>query len=342
MSTPRPARKPETLRSILIIRPGGIGDAVLLIPAILAFREKYADASITVLAERRNGAVFSMCPAVDELVYYDHAFDLLKVVLTEFDAVVDTEQWHRLSAVVARATLSPVLSGFGTNERRRLFTDQIPYSHDDYEVTSFLRLFEPLGIVNPSCIPSNYVAVPPNAIEAAKKLLGDVYERPYIVIFPGASIDERRWGWENFRAAGENILLKHNLHLVVVGGSGDVADGDRIVAHLRGVNLAGKASLAETAAIIDKSLFLISGDSGILHLGVGLGRPTISLFGPGIALKWAPQGEKHLVINKNLDCSPCTSYGNTPKCPSGAGCMADIKVEEVVGAASKLAANVAV
>ncbi len=59
--------------------------------------------------------------------------------------------------------------------------------------------------------------------------------------------------------------------------------------------------------VIDKSAVLVSGDSGILHVGVGLGRPTVSLFGPGIAKKWAPRGDKHIVINKNLPCSPCTN-----------------------------------
>jgi len=53
---------------------------------------------------------------------------------------------------------------------------------------------------------------------------------------------------------------------------------------------------------------LISGDpvsffalnSGIIHLGVLCNIPTISLFGSGIADKWAPKGAKHITINKKV------------------------------------------
>jgi ADP-heptose:LPS heptosyltransferase len=76
---------------------------------------------------------------------------------------------------------------------------------------------------------------------------------------------------------------------------------------------------------------LVSGDSGVLHLAVGLDVPTVSLFGPGIAEKWAPRGDIHRVIDHHLACSPCTRFGTTPPCPIQARCLADIGVDEVLG-----------
>ena len=61
--------------SFLVIRPGGIGDAVLLVPALLALREGFPHAVITVLAERRNSAAFSLCGAVDKVLLYDKPLD---------------------------------------------------------------------------------------------------------------------------------------------------------------------------------------------------------------------------------------------------------------------------
>ncbi len=81
---------------------------------------------------------------------------------------------------------------------------------------------------------------------------------------------------------------------------------------------------------------LVSGDSGVLHIAVGLNKPTVSLFGPGIAAKWAPRGEKHIVLNHHLDCSPCTRFGYTPSCSHGARCIQDITVEEVFTAVMTL------
>jgi len=74
----------------------------------------------------------------------------------------------------------------------------------------------------------------------------------------------------------------------------------------------------------------------VLHIAVGLGVPTVSLFGPGRAKKWAPRGERHVVISKELPCSPCTTFGNTPPCPYNVRCMSDITVDEVVNAVTML------
>jgi len=337
ITRPFPAGKPETLHSILFIRPGGIGDASLLIPAILAFRERYLGARIAVLAEKRNGAVFGLCPAVDELLLYDRRGDLRKAVCGTYDAVIDTEQWHRLSAVVARMTRAPMLIGYATNEKKRLFTHSVPYSHDDYEADSFFHLLHVFGIATPPEMPAPFLAVPADAAKRGEGLLGKYIAQPFVAIFPGASIPERRWGADKFRKVAESLNAR-GIPVVVVGGKGDATDGDRIITGEYGLNLAGKTSLAETAAVIEKAAILVSGDSGILHIGVGLDKPTVSLFGPGIAKKWAPRGERHIVINKRFPCSPCTKFGYTPKCPRKAKCMTDITVDEVVAAVEKLIA----
>lgn len=119
---------------------------------------------------------------------------------------------------------------------------------------------------------------------------------------------------------------------MVVGGPDDLEDGE-LIAGTNGLNLAGKTTLVETAAVIARSSSAVSGDSGVLHLAVGLDVSTVSLFGPGIAAKWSPRGEKHVVLNHNISCSPCTKFGSTPPCPYGARCMKEITADELVEAA---------
>ena len=306
--------------SFLIIRPGGIGDAVLLIPAINALKKKSPDIQITVLAEKRNASAFKLCPYVGEVLHYHKPKELVKALRGNYDVVIDTEQWHRLSAVVARLTGAPVSIGYATNERKKLFTHPVPYSHDDYEADSFLNLLTPLGIAVTDQIMTPFLIVPETSRIKAVTLLESLASKPFVTIFPGASIPERRWGTDKFAAVAQRLSEK-GIATVVVGGKGEEADGDRIIDGTRGLNLAGKTSLIETAAIIEKSSVLLSGDSGILHIGVGLGKPTVSLFGPGIAKKWAPKGDRHVVLNKKLPCSPCTRFGYTPKCPINAKCL---------------------
>jgi ADP-heptose:LPS heptosyltransferase len=330
--------KSGQIDSILIIRPGGIGDAVLLVPAILAIRSKYPSAKICILAERRNSAVFNLCPEVDQVLRYDLPLELFTAVRGYYDLVIDTEQWHRLSAVVARLTRAPLLVGFGTNRRRRMLTHAMPYCHDDYEAESFLRLLEPLGIEMQGN-QGRFLTIPEDGVKAAGSLLVPLAGKPFVAIFPGASIPERRWGGERFRQLAENLSAA-GYPVVVVGGKVDQAQGETITADGRlGLNLAGRLSLAGSAAVIEQCRLLVSGDSGLLHIGVGLGRPTVSLFGPGRAAKWAPQGECHVVINRGLACSPCTTFGSTPPCPDDARCMKDIRVDQVANQVTSLLAR---
>jgi ADP-heptose:LPS heptosyltransferase len=329
-----PARKKATAidpRSILVIRPGGIGDAILLAPALLALKGRFPDARITVLAEQRNAAALELCPAVDRILLYHRKEDLWEAVSGGYHVVIDSEQWHRLSAVVVRLIGAPLSIGFATNRRSRLFSHPIGYSHDDYEMTSFFNLLSPLGIA-PSAVPVPFLTVPE---EASRRVEGLLPPSHFAVIFPGASIAERKWGADRFRQLAARLTL-HGLPVVVVGGEEDAEEGHFIVRGCGGVNLVGETSLLETAAVIARSALLISGDSGLLHIGVGLGIPTVSLFGPGIEAKWGPKGEGHRVLNLKLPCSPCTRFGTTPPCPDKARCLSEIAVSDVVAAACEL------
>ena len=322
------------VQSILIIRPGGIGDALLLAPAINLLRSNYSDAVITILAERRNEGAFSLIPAIDRLLLYDNYTDLFHCLHSKYDLIIDTEQWHRMSAVIARAVSSRMKIGFDTNERRRLFTHPVPYSQDDYEAQSFINLLHPLAIRETFVNSSPFLAVPESAADEINSLLGSITS-PYIAIFPGASVKERRWSVGKFRSLVQYIA-DAGFAVVIIGGKEDKDSGEAILSGSNGLNLAGRTSLAGTAAVVARSRLLVSGDSGVLHIAVGLGIPAVALFGAGIAKKWGPQGKRHMVLNRNLVCSPCTLFGTTPVCTAAVRCLDEIGVEEVFEAVNAL------
>lgn len=317
---------PPVVSRILIIRPGGIGDAVHLIPTIQAIKAANPSATIDILAEKRNAAVLALCSDVGQVFLYDRPTEFLTVLRRRYDVIIDTEQWHRLSALVARLIRSHYKIGFASNERHRLFTHCVDYSQDDYEMESFSHLLTPLAIPFNIDLSHPFLHVPSVAMHRAHELLAG-YDESFVTLFPGASIPERRWGVDKFRELARK-LMPNGLRLVVVGGADDREAGEEIVKD-GGLNLAGSTSLIETAAILEKSTLLVSGDSGVLHLAVGLGTPTVSLFGPGIAAKWAPRGAQHRVLNLGLACSPCTRFGTTPPCSVTSRCIEEIEVEEV-------------
>ncbi len=332
---PTPVKKDlDSPKTVLLIRPGGIGDAVLLIPTILSLRVAFPAIQIDILAEKRNSQIFRLSPEVSSVYCYDKLADFWRVLTSRYDLVIDTEQWHRLSAIIASLIRSRRKIGFGTNERAKLFTDVIDYSHNDYEGKSFLNLLHPLQLQLSSNISSPFLHIP-TSIRSSAEILGADFGR-YVVLFPGASIQERRWGADRFTALAA-LLNNLGLTVVVIGGGEDRTTGEAIVVKVAtAVNLAGKTTLLESAAVLRDAQLLVSGDSGILHIGVGLGTPTVSLFGPGIAAKWAPPGKHHRIINLDLPCSPCTQFGTTPPCPIEAKCLQDISATEVFSAAKEL------
>jgi lipopolysaccharide heptosyltransferase II len=327
----------ESVKRILLIRPGGIGDAVLLIPAIKALRKAYPACAIDILAERRNAAVFQLLSGIRTVYLYDTLAGLSSVLCNRYDAVIDTEQWYRLSAVVARMVRAPVKIGYGTNERERLFTHPVTYSLNDYEADSFLKLLHPLGVVC-QAVQMPFLDIPEPEECTVASLLKGAKRKPVVALFPGASVREKCWGTERFISLAAR-LAEGGATLVVVGGQEEVSVGEEIIRGTTGLNLAGKTTLVETASVLARADVLVSADSGSLHIAAGLDMPTVALFGPSNVNKWAPRGGRHWVVYKSLCCSPCSCYGTIPPCPHKISCMADITVDEVVHAVETLLAD---
>ena len=88
---------------ILVIRPGGIGDAVLLLPMLSALRAAVPESPVDVLCEGRNAPFFGLCPEIDRILVYDaHPFSALRALRrVRYAAVLDTAQFHNFSAVLA-------------------------------------------------------------------------------------------------------------------------------------------------------------------------------------------------------------------------------------------------
>lgn len=333
LSEPIYINESKKINSFLVIRPGGIGDAALLIPALNILRSYFPKATLTVLAEVRNAGVFALCPVINHVLCYDKLTDLWNILCGRYDCVIDTEQSHYLSAVIARIINAPLSIGFSSNSRCRLFTHGVIYSHDRYEIFSFFDLLRPLNIAMVDIVPKRFLKISDVARKNILKQIACYQKIRFITIFPGASIVERRWGEEKFYKLS---LLLHQIGfgIVVIGGMAEQVTGEYITDNGQiGLNMAGKTSLSETAAIIDFSSLLVTADSGMLHIAVGLNKATVSLFGPGRHKKWAGQDEvTDVVLNKHLACSPCTTFGTTPKCSNNASCMNEITVEEVFSA----------
>jgi lipopolysaccharide heptosyltransferase II len=334
---PRPGAGvlPHPVRKILVLRPGGIGDAVLFFPLLHALRRAFPGARLDVLAERRNVGLFDANDVVDRAYAYDRGSgrDLLTVLQQRYDVAIDTEQTHFLSAIVTYFTGAPIRCGFDTQGRGGLFTHRVGYSDQVYEVRSFLSLACALtGKDQPFDPEQPFFPVREEHVAWARTLLGAVSREGVAVVSPGASMPQRRWAPERYQELIRWFVGK-GWRVVIVGGSTDVVAARRATEGIDGnrvINLAGRTSLARTAAMIALADLYVSSDSGPLHIAYGVGTPTVHLFGSGILEKWAPAGSLYRAVHKALPCSPCTRYGYTPPCPYGVECMKQIEVADVI------------
>ncbi|MCC6712187.1 MAG: glycosyltransferase family 9 protein [Candidatus Dadabacteria bacterium] len=332
-----PGKDPRNVPpKILVIRPGGIGDAVLLYPALAVLRQEFPGSAIHVLAEKRNGGILAGCPYIDGVLLYDSSpvKTLAGVVKAGYDIVIDTEQWHRMTAALAYLTRAPVRAGFATNERARQFTHPVTHGRGDYEAVSFLNLVSAVtGKEYMFDEEKPFLPIDPGKYGKTLSALGEFKngKRGVVGIFTGATVKERRWGTLKFAGLAK-ALAGEGLGIVLLGGPGDVRSSAEVKKGLdykSVLDLTGKTPLMETAAVISMLDVLVSGDTGLMHIAYGAGTPTVSLFGAGIEEKWAPRGGRHAVINKRLPCSPCTEFGYTPPCPYGVRCLRDISVDDV-------------
>ena len=312
---------------------------------IRALREHYDRAAIDVLGERRNVGIYRINDLVREVHRYDNPMvygTLRRLARARYQIVIDTEQYHFLSAVAANYLRPTYLCGFDTLGRGRLYTHRVRYSEQVYEVLSFCNLAAAL-IGEPIEFDRDqpFLEVGSQWQEWAADMLGDYGDRPVAVIVPGASTEHKYWAPSRY-AEVARWLVRRGFLVVLLGGNDTIKTARGISADLSAkdvLNLAGQSSLPQTAGLVQRASLYVSSDTGALHIAYGVGTPTVHMFGSGILEKWAPPGHRYVVVSKDLPCSPCTRYGYTPPCPYDAACMDAITVADVIAAIEEVLAR---
>jgi heptosyltransferase-1 len=113
----------------------------------------------------------------------------------------------------------------------------------------------------------------------------------------------------------------------MLGGPVDRGAAGRIRASggPRLIDLAGETSLLQAAALIDRSALLVGVDTGLSHLGIAYGRPSLLLFGSTCPYLDTSRANARVLYHP-LPCSPCR---RTPTCNGEFTCMQSIAVNEV-------------
>ena len=330
---------------ILLVKLSSFGDVLHALPTLEALRDAYPDAHITWLVEAAYAPLLSGHPALDEVwigprlrpgeFFSGSNPARLRRLMQQlrarpFDLVVDVQGLLKSAVWVALAR-SPRKVGYDkTRELSYLaLTERVPpFDPEAHAVRRYLNLAHYLGA--PPALPRFRLGLDAAADIAA--LIPAAADRSLVVLHPGARWASKLWPPASWATLSE-WFHGQGFQVAVTGSAADQELVAGITAQCRTplLNLAGRTSLAQLAAILRQARLAVTTDTGAMHLAAALGTPVTALFGPTAPWRTGPFGDGHQVVRLGLACSPCFKR----QCPDPR-CLNDLSPEMVEAACEKI------
>lgn len=335
---------------ILVVRLSAIGDIVFASPLIAALRRAYPQAHIAWLVQPEYCALLDRHPDLDEVIVCPlghwrrlwrerrlreliSGISALRTTLRErrFDLAIDLQGLLK-SGALTRVSGARERIGLGSREGSQwLMTRTVQRGGDPRRIGSeYLYLAQTLGLP----VEDFAMAVRYGEIEAtfADRIIAEHdLSEGYAVLCPFTTRPQKHWIEERWAPLAARIRTDLGLTPVVLGGPADREAATRIgdAADPPLVDLTGRTSLLEAAALIDRASLLIGVDTGLGHMGIAFGTPSLLLFGSTCPYLDTTRANARVLYHK-LDCSPCK---RRPTCEGAFTCMRLITIEEILDAA---------
>ncbi len=330
-------------RNILIIKLGAIGDVVMALPLISAISASEPDAHITWVCGRIVEPILRLVPRINRIVTVDdnallkgntiqrirEIFRLwLSLAGKEYDLTINAyrDKRYRLLTLPLK---SRDYSDFMNTDRTGMI---IPGRYHGYEFARLYTGIDDSGIGD--------ISYPELFLPAQSTVLQqfDLTSR-YVVLAPGGASnflnidDVRRWDITSYISLAKE-LLESGFQVILSGAKNDLWISDYFT-DLPVINLVAKTSLIDLLLLLRKSKFLVTHDTGILHLAKLTNTKTFGLFGPVNPLERVGKSDNIDVIwgGEHLPCSPCYDGRKFAQCSNNL-CMKNILVEDVMNRVS--------
>jgi heptosyltransferase-2 len=330
----------------VIRSPNWIGDGIMSLPAIRAYKKYFPHDRLAVAAKRYLADIFLNIPGIDEIVPIPdcwtasaYASALRRMRARHFQrGVLFTNSFA--SALFFRLAGIRDCSGYDRDGRGWLLRDRVPFCrNDEHHQFYYLNLVEHLaGEKAGSAFPADLVVSSAESAWAANLLAeqGLAGGQPLLAVAPAAAYGSAKaWLPERFRQVVASWQeSRPGCAVLLLGGP---AEGDAIAAMAAGLpgpilNLAGRLSLRQTIVILARCRLFIGNDSGLMHIAAALAVPLVAVFGPTEPGKTAPLGRAYRLLYRGADCAPCRRR----ECPTDHRCMGAITVDQVLAAAAEL------
>lgn len=321
-------------KKILIIKPSSLGDVVHSLPFLYVVKDAFPKAEIHWVIAKGLEGLLENHPMVKRLWIINkdqwknlknidgtirEVRRLFKYLKDEaYDVVIDLQGLVR-SGLLTYATRASVRIGFKeAREGSSLFyTHKVKGGKEIHAVDRYLKIASAIGCeITGVRFPMPLVK---ESLEV-RKLKDDMGN--YAVIVPGARWKTKRWPPANFGKLASMLDIK----AIVVGSSNDaeIAEGIGFCSGGKALSMAGKTDIKELISIIRGARYVITNDSGPMHIAAAFGIPVVAIFGPTNPVRTGPYGKNHIIVKSDIECAPC--YKKNCKTIQ---CMDDISVEKV-------------
>ena len=328
--------------NILIIKLSAIGDVIHALPVSYAIKETFPKAKVTWAVEPPARELLVDNPYIDEILLFEKLkfksfsgfrkhFGPLRAKLKagRFGIALDLQGLGKSAAIAYFSGAPRRLGTCNMREMSGKVSTPVRGPHaNGHIVERYLDVARAIGCrVRTVKFP---LAVSEEDQKAARAVLdgaGVPEGAAYAVMAVGANWPNKRWPSGSYAMLSDWLYDQKIIPVVVGGGAVDEGIAAEIAAKtaVPPVEIIGKTSLKQLAAVLRGARFAIGGDTGPVHLAAGLSVPTVMLMGPTDANRNGPYGQLQNAIEVERPCRWCWKRA----CPKGIDCLASISVETV-------------
>jgi lipopolysaccharide heptosyltransferase I len=305
-------------RRICLIKPSALGDVVQALPVLSALRGRFPQAHIAWVVNRSYAGLLADHPHLDEIIAFDRGaggmwsraawrgFAELNASLRErrFDLAVDLQGLLR-SGLMARATGAARRVGLSdTREGARFcYTDVVSMpAAPTSAVERYWLVAAAIGAED--AVKQFVVCLGASDRDWAARAVGR-HSGLRVAIHPGARWATKRWPAAHFAELARRIGREFDAAFILVGGPEESSAAAELESSLasRTINLVGKTTLKQLAAVLGDVDVVITNDSGPMHLAAAVGTPVVGIFTCTSPERARPFGPGHLLVSSKVWCA---------------------------------------
>lgn len=299
---------------ILIIRFSSIGDIVLTTPVIRCLKQQIDNVEIHYLTKPSFQSILKSNPYIDKLHLLDNKLSqtIENLKAQNFDYVIDLH--NNLRTRIIKARLSVKSKSFDKLNLRKflLVNFKLNTLPDLHIVDRYLETVSFLGVKNDGKGLDYFF----NNDYELSTLIPQSHQQ-YIALVIGAQHATKRLPVYKLI----EICKAINTPIILLGGKEDSDRGEEIqlASGEHVFNACGKFSIDESAFLVKNAQYLISHDTGLMHIAAAFNKPIVSVWGNTVPeFGMYPYLVTHHKIAevKGLSCRPCSKIGYK-KCPLG-------------------------